>query len=547
MQFANAAIDAGLTFRHVNGATGKKHFIETMGPGCAFVDFDGDGRLDVYMVNGHALDDPSPVVAANAMYRNRGDGTFADVTGRSGAGDTGYGMGVAAGDYDNDGDTDLYLTNYGPNALYRNDSDRGFVNTTEKAGVGDDRWGVGCAFLDYDNDGSLDLYAANYVDFSLEDAGTRLAPYMAGGSTGKTMATERGYPHPDNFNGVADVLYRNNGDGSFVDVTRQSGVYDPDGKGMGLACADYDNDGDTDIYVGNDLTPNVLYRNNGDGTFTDVALLCGVAYNRDGRTESSMGIDFGDCDGDGYLDLIAPNFQGEASTLYHNRGGDFFADISTVSGVGPATHAYVGWGGGFLDYDNDGELDLFISTGHVLDNVEIYDARTTYAQPNFLFRNDGSRGGDRCRFSDVSAVSGQGLQEVKGSRGVALGDYDNDGDTDILIANCGEATSLLRNDGGNLSHWLQVRTRGNPTNRDGIGARVQVTAMDLVQIREVKSGSGLYSQSDLRVSFGLGHRDAVDRMEVRWPSGAVDVLSDLAVDTCYVVEEGVGIVTPQAP
>ena len=547
VQFSNVAAEAGLTFRHVNGATGRKHFIETMGPGCALADYDGDGWLDAYMVNGHALDVASPAPATNAMYRNRGDGSFVDVTGATGTGDAGYGMGVAAGDYDNDGDLDLYLTNYGPNALYRNDAVGTFANVTETAGVGDDRWGVGCAFLDYDNDGRLDLYAANYVDFSLEEAERRLAPYMAGGASSQTMATARGYPHPDNFSGVADVLYRNSGGGVFADVTHQAGVYAPDGKGMGLACADYDNDGDTDIYVGNDLTPNFLYRNNGDGTFTDVALLSGVAYNRDGRTESSMGIDFGDYDRDGHLDLIAPNFERESSTLYHNGGGDFFADVSAVSGVGEATYPFVGWGGGFLDFDNDGELDLFISTGHVLDNVEEFDARTTYAQPDFLFRNRGPRGGDRQRFVDVSAESGQGLAEAMASRGAALGDYDNDGDTDILIANCGDAASLLRNDGGNRSHWLQVTTRGTRSNRDGIGARIEVTAGDLVQIREVKSGSGLYSQNDLRVAFGLGELAVVDRMEVRWPSGTVDVLSNLHADACYVVEEGAGIVPVRAP
>ena len=547
VEFANVAAAAGISFRHVNGATGKKHFIETMGPGCAFVDYDSDGWLDVYMVNGHALEGTEQPLAGNALYRNRGDGTFVDVTRQSGTGDTGYGMGITAADYDNDGDLDLYISNYGPNVLYRNNGDGTFIDVTDSAGVGDDRWGVGCTFLDYDNDGLLDLYVANYVDFSLQDAKTAMAPYMPRSPGRQTMATARGYPHPDNYSGVPDVLYRNRGDGTFADVTRAAGVYNPEGKGMGMACGDYDNDGDPDIYVGNDLTPNFLYQNNGDGTFTDVALLAGVAYNRDGRTESSMGIDFGDYDRDGHLDLIVPNFQGETATVYRNAGNGFFADVSTACGVGLPTHAFVGWGVGFLDYDNDGELDLFISTGHVLDNVELFDARTTYAQRNFLFRNNGSARGGGPAFSDVSALAGEGLAEMRGSRGAAFGDYDNDGDTDILIVNCNDATTLLRNEGRKQSHWLQVRTRGKESNRSGIGARLELASADLVQIREVKGGSSLYSQCDLRVSFGLGHRDSADRLVVRWPSGTVDVLSDLPVDTCITVGEGLGVVAACAP
>lgn len=540
LKFTDATEQAGISFLHVNGFSEKRHFIETMGPGCAFLDYDGDGFLDIYFANGHELERPGGEKAANVLYRNRGDGAFADVTPAAGVGDTGYGMGVTAADYDNDGDLDLYITNYGPNVLYRNRGDGTFADVTPAAGVGDDKWGVGCAFLDYDNDGDLDLYVANYVDFSLERPREKLVAYMPKGLEGASGAT--GYPHPDNYRGVADVLYRNEGDGTFGDVTREAGVFNPRGKGMGMVCGDYDNDGDTDIYVANDLTPNFLYRNEGDGTFTDVGLLAGVAYNEDGRTESSMGVDFGDYDRDGYLDILVPNFQEEACALYHNTGTGFFVNEPIASGIGLATRPYVGWGGGFLDYDNDGELDIFIAAGHVLDNLELFDSRTTYPQRNFLFRNRGPGKDGEHTFEDVSAISGDGLAVVKPSRGAAFGDYDNDGDTDILVANCNDYATLLRNDGGNQNHWLRIEARGVTGNRDGIGARIRVVAGDLAQIREVKSGSSLYSQNDLRVSFGLGDRRAVDRIEMRWSGGTVDTLVGLAADRSVTIREAHGLV-----
>jgi hypothetical protein len=539
VHFIDATAQARIDFRHVNGATGKRHFIETMGPGCAFVDYDNDGKLDIYLVNGHDLEAANRPPATNALYRNRGDGTFTEVTQAAGVGDPGYGMGVTAGDYDNDGDLDLHVTNYGPNVLYRNNGDGTFTDVSQAAGVGDDRWGVGCAFLDYDNDGNLDLYVANYVDFSLEHPKQTTSYYLPKGQ--RTVAQVTGYPHPDNFNGVADVLYHNNGDGTFTGVTHQAGVSNP-GKGMGMACGDYDSDGDQDIYVANDLTPNFLYRNNGDGTFADVGLVAGVAYNEDGKTESSMGVDFGDYDRDGNLDLLVTNFQEEGTAVYHNEGNGLFSDESVACGLRTATWSSVGWGGGFLDFDNDGELDVFVATGHVLDNVELFDARTTYAQRNFLFRNNGPGSNGRVTFADVSAKAGAGLAVQKPSRGAAFGDYDDDGDVDILVANCNEAPTLLRNDGGNTGHWLRVRTEGVASNRSGIGARVTVVAGDLVQIREVKSGSSLYSQNDLRVSFGLGSRSKVDRIEVRWPSGTVDSVAEGPANQSLTIKEGTGLV-----
>ena len=542
VQFTDVTARAGISFRHVNGATGKRYFIETMGPGCAFLDYNDDGYLDIYMVNGHDLAGTNLAKATNILYRNNGDGTFADVTQKAGVGDAGYGMGVVAADYDNDGDIDLYITNYGPNVLYRNDGDGSFTDVTQKAGVGNDRWGVGCAFLDYDSDGYLDLYVANYVDFSLEHPRETLIPYLPVGAGQGAMADVTAYPHPDGFNGAADVLYRNRGDGTFADVTRKAGVYNPEGKGMGIVCGDYDNDGDVDLYVANDLTPNFLYRNNGDGTFTDVALLTGVAYSEDGKAESSMGVDFGDYDRDGYMDLIVPNFQGEATRLYRNTGDGFFADESATSGIGAATRAYVGWGVGFLDYDNDGGLDLFIAAGHVLDNVKLFDTSTSYPQRNFLFKNSGPGTMGAYTFTDVSAVAGGGLAVAKSSRGAAFGDYDNDGDVDILVVNCNDAATLLRNDGGNRGHWLRIKTEGVRSNRDGIGARIKAIAGNLIQVREVRSGSSLYCQNDLGASFGLGDSSKVDRIEIRWPSGITDTLVNLSADQSIKVREGFGLI-----
>ncbi len=349
----------------------------------------------------------------------------------------------------------------------------------------------------------------------------------------------------------------------FTDVTARAGIsfrhvngatgkrYFIETMGPGCAFLDYNSDGYLDIYMvnGHDLAgtslakaTNVLYRNNGDGTFTDVGLLTGVAYSEDGKMESSMGADFGDYDRDGYIDLIVPNFQGEATRLYRNTGDGFFSDESATSGIGAATRAYVGWGVGFLDYDNDGGLDLFIAAGHVLDNVKLFDTSTSYPQRNFLFRNSGPGKMDTYTFTDVSAVAGGGLAVAKSSRGTAFGDYDNDGDVDILVVNCNDSATLLRNDGGNRGHWLRIKTEGVRSNRDGIGARIEAISGNLIQLREVRSGSSLYCQNDLRASFGLGDRSKVDRIEIRWPSGITDTLVNLSADQSIAVREGFGLI-----
>ena len=534
--FVDATDPAGITFHYTHGGTGRKHFIETMGPGCAFLDYDGDGRLDIYAVNGHALDGSEPA-ETNELYRNLGDGSFREIAREAGADDRGYGVGVTAADYDNDGDADLYLTNYGPNVLLRGRGDGTFADHTARAGVGDSSWGTGCAFLDYDNDGLLDLYVANYVEYSLDAEGRDLTPYFLAAPGQEPAADLRAYPSPENFPGSPDVLYRNGGDGTFADVSAAAGMHDPAGKGMGIAASDYDDDGDMDVFVANDQTANFLYQNNGDGTFTDVALLAGVGYSGDGRPEASMGADFGDYDNDGFLDLVVPNFHREPTSLYRNEGDGLFAWESMRSGLGRPSLAYVGWGTAFLDYDNDGFLDIFVANGHTLDNIELFDASSSYPQPDQLFRNTGDG-----RFEDVSSAAGEALTGPRVSRGAAFGDYDDDGDTDIFVVHSTGRAILLRNEGGHEGHWLQVRTVGVKANRDGVGARIEVVSGGLRQVREIRTGSGLYSQNDPRACFGLGQRERVDLLRVRWPGGGVDRIEGLPVNRLVVVAEGVGLI-----
>jgi predicted nucleotidyltransferase len=377
VQYLDVTAEAGITFKHVNGWTGKRYFVETMGPGVAFLDYNNDGYLDIYFVNGSELPgvkyDVKPEVmatsATNVLYRNAGDGTFIDVTQQAGVGDTGYGVGCCVGDYDNDGYDDFYVTNFGANVLYHNNGDGTFTDVTDKAGVGGgDKWSSGCAFLDYDNDGDLDLFVVNFVHFDFEVEKDR--KYLIKGVTV--------YAGPENFDGISDILYRNNGDGTFTDVTQQAGIFNPTGKGLGMVCGDYDNDGDVDIFVANDATPNFLYRNdgvksNGDVTFTEVAFLAGVALSEDGVAENGMGADMGDYDNDGFLDIVVNNFQGQTSSIYHNEGNGFFLEVSYACGVGEKTLNYLSWGTAFFDYDNDGYQDLFIANGHVHDNIELFD------------------------------------------------------------------------------------------------------------------------------------------------------------------------------
>ena len=526
VQFVDVTAAAGIAFIQTNGASGRRYLPESNGSGAAFFDYDNDGDLDLYLVNSaafpgfHAVTEPT-----NSLYRNNGDGTFTDVTARAGVGDAGYGQGCAAGDYDNDGDPDLYVTNLGPNVFYQNNGDGTFSDKTARAGLGDRNWGTSCAFADYDNDGYLDLYVANYLDFKVET---------------HQECTARGYPiycGVDMYDGVADILYHNNGDGTLTDLTKNSGVYNPEGKGLGVVFFDYDNDGDLDLYVANDMVRNFLYRNQGDGTFKDVSLRVGVGYNEDGMPEAGMGTDAGDFNQDGLLDLFVTNYQGETNTLYLNEGNGFFTDIAVSSGTGRASWRHLGWGTHFFDHDNDGDLDIFVANGHINDNIGEWDDIGTYAQQNNLFDNSGPEAENPFLFQDISATLSEDFTREEVSRGAAFGDYDNDGDLDILVTQIAAAPVLLRNDGGNRRNWLRVEVVGTKSNRDGIGARVQVISGNLRQIKEVRSGSSYLCQNDLRLLFGLDKRTTVDSVLVRWPGGHTQRIANVPINRLVTIIE----------
>ena len=521
VKFTDVTEPAGIHFRHVDGRSGRRYFVENIGSGCAFVDFDNDGAIDIYLVNAADLpgfQSKSPPV--NALYRNNGDGTFTDVTQRAGVGHSGYGTGITAGDYNNDGFVDLYVTNFGANVLYQNNGDGTFTDVTQAAGVGNARWSAGAAFADYNNDSFVDLYVANYCDWTFENH-----------KTCDRQGIEV-YCGPEDFNGLPDALYRNNGDGTFTDVTRNAGVHNPTGKGLGVIWADYDNDNDLDIFVANDGTENFLYQNNGDGTFTDVAWMAGVEIDERGNPQGSMGVDFGDYNNDGTLDLVVTNFQRQRNMVYRNDGDGFFSDVSFRVGVGH-TLPDVSWGTGFVDFNNDGLRDLFVANGHIQDRIQQYDTSSTYLQLNELLLNNGTG-----RFVKMELAVDSPLQVRRVSRGVAFGDYDNDGDIDILISNADDTPELLRNDINGGNHWILVKTIGTRSNRDGIGARIAVWTGELTQIAEVRSGSSYISQNDMRVHFGLGAATKIDRLEIRWPSGIVDQLQDVPVNQVIYVNEG---------
>ena len=521
MTFTDRTEAAGIDFTHVRGSSGEKYMAEIVGAGAALFDYDDDGFLDLYLVNGAALPGfQTQTTPRNVLYRNNGDGTFTDVTAHARVGDPGYGMGTAVADYDNDGFLDLYVTNFGPDVLYRNNGDGTFADVTTEAGLGCELWGTSSAFGDIDNDGDLDLYVDNYVDFSLENHIVCGGPETGG----------RDYCHPRVYHGLPDVLYRNEGNGSFSDVTRSAGVYTNEGKGLGVVMVDYDNDSDTDIYVANDSVPNFLWRNRGDGSFEEVGLLSGVAFSEDGLAEAGMGVDFGDYDGDGLLDLFVTNYYDETNTLYRNTGRAWFVDETTRSGMGEPSLMYVGFGTGFVDYDNDGDLDAFVANGHVLETVDFVDDGVFFEQPNLLFNNDG-----RGRFEDVSEISDAHFELRRSSRGTAFGDYDNDGDVDLLVTNSRASPNLLRNDGVHQNHMLAIRAVGREANRDGIGTRVRIHAAGRQQLRDVHGAYSYCSHNDLRVHFGLGNTLGVERVELVWPSGTIENLGPLDADHLYVV------------
>ena len=528
--FVDVAASLGIDLLNVTGDSEQTYLVDTMMGGSAFFDYDRDGDLDLYVLNGSkVVGFPDGDHPRNALYRNDG-ARFADVTEAAGVGHTGWGMGCAAADYDNDGDLDLYLTNYGKNVLYNNRGDGTFEDLSDLAGVADDRFGTGCAFLDYDNDGYLDLYVANYVDFRHFLATTPDKSY-----TWKGLRVHFG---PRGMRGGADILYRNNGDGTFADATVPANVVDADKLyGMGVVGGDYDNDGDVDLYVANDTGPNYLYQNRGDGTFAEVAPMLGAAYSESGEAQGCMGVAYGDYDNDGYQDILVTNFWEQTNTLYHNDDGAFFSDRSFDAGVGMESFRFLAWGSEFFDYDNDGDKDLFVANGHLFPQLDRANLGVSYAQTNQLFANQGNS-----RFDEVSRSSGEGLRIKKVSRGAAFGDYDDDGDIDLFVLNLNDRPTLLRNEAGNRNNWLTVEVIGTASNRDGIGAKVKIRSGGHAQVHEIRSGSSYLSHSDLRAHFGLRQQKAVDLLEVVWPSGRVDRFNDIPANGLIVVREGEGMI-----
>jgi hypothetical protein len=519
---------AGIRFRHVTGAFGKKYLPETMGSGCAFLDYDNDGWQDILLINSMTWPERRGPRAVMALYHNNRDGTFTDVTRAAGLAVELYGMGVAIADYDNDGFVDIYVTALGPNRLFRNLGNGRFRDVTERAGVGDPGFSTSAAWFDYDRDGWLDLFVGNYVEWTPE---TDLFCTLDG--------VNKSYCTPESYRGQSPRLYHNRRDGTFEDVTERAGLYDPTSKALGVALLDYNDDGWIDLIVANDTQPNKLYRNNGNGTFTDVGVAAGVAFSEAGVARAGMGVDAADYDGSGRASIIIGNFSNEMMALYHNEGNGLFIDEAPSSTIGQATLLTLAFGAFFFDYDLDGWVDIFAINGHVADDIERVHPQIRYAQPPHLFRNLGKK-----RFEEVTRRVG--LVRPMVGRGAAYGDYDNDGDLDLLVTTNGGRARLWRNEGGNQNRFLRVKLIGTRSNRDGIGAKVSVWLADGRKLwGMVKSGSSYLSQSELPLTFGLGQADKVARMEIRWPSGRLEQLGEVAANQLVIVREGEGIISAQ--
>jgi len=528
LTFTDVTRAAGITFRHVSGAFGKKYLPETMGSGCAFVDVDNDGWLDIVLVNSSSWPgQPASRNALPALYRNNGNGTFTDITRQAGLASAYYGLGVAAADYDNDGFADLYFTGLGPNKLYRNNGNRTFTDVTAKAGVGDPGFSTSAAWFDYDRDGRLDLYVANYVQWSIDQD---LFCTLDGKS--------KSYCTPESYRGQSGTLYHNRGNGAFEDVTRRAGLHDPASKALGVTLIDFDNDGHLDLFVSNDTQPNRLYRNKGNGSFVDVAVRAGVAFNEAGVARAGMGVDAADYDGSGRQSLIIGNFSNEMMSLYRNEGTGLFIDDAPTSTIGQATLLTLTFACFFFDFDLDGRLDIFAANGHVADDIERVQPKVKYAQPAHLFRNLDGR-----RFQEVTASLGQALAKPVVARGAAHGDYDGDGDLDLLVTENNGPARLLRNDGGNVNRVVRVRLEGTSSNRSAIGAKVTLTTDGGgARVAYVRTGSSYLSQSESTVTFGLGPDRQPSGLQVSWPSGRVDKLTVPGTGRLLVIKEGQGIV-----
>ncbi|MEM7349703.1 MAG: CRTAC1 family protein [Acidobacteriota bacterium] len=542
--FQQVTVPRGIDFRHQDGRTGRRYYIETAASGGGFFDYDADGDLDIYLINGTLTPrdgalaprdeplSPEPTTTApprNALYENDGTGRFSDVTEAAGVGDLSYGMGMCVGDYDSDGQLDFLVTNYGPDRLFRNlggDAEGAvrFEETSEDAGVAGARWGTNCTFIDLDADGDLDLYVTNYVDFRFEET-----PRCGDPARGVWS-----YCRPPLFEGQADYLYINQGDGTFREEGRERGIdQGTEDRGFGVLASDLDGDGAPEILVANDGTLNRLYVNDGSGYFTDQALTAGVAADRNGAPGSGMGMDLGDANGDGRLDLLVTNYSFETNTLYLRRGAElYFEDSTTEAGLVAASYLPVGWGVQFFDADNDGDLDLTIANGHVMDNIELFEDSIGYAQSNLLLENNGTG-----RFRDVSTAAGSAFTTARVSRALASGDFDDDGRLDLLVTNTNDAPDLLRNTLETPHHWLGLRLRGPADNRFAIGARVSLTCGEQpAGTREVRSGGSFLAQSDLRLHFGLGRCTGPASANIRWPDGALQTSELVAVDRYLEVE-----------
>lgn len=524
----DVARQAGLTMTTVYGGRAENRYIlESTGCGAAFCDFDNDGFLDLFLVNGAAFEPSAEPARPSRLLINRGDGTFRDATPRSGLNRVGWGQAVCVGDFDNDGFEDIFVTYWGSNVLYRNQGGGRFADVTESAGLAfpGTRWSSGCAFVDYDRDGLLDLFYTHYTGMDLD----QIPDAEAGGCTYKGLTVACG---PNGLPKTGSRLFRNRGDGRFTDTSEPSGVARAElSYGLGVLTADFDEDGWPDIYVANDGEPSHLFWNNRDGTFTEDGLASGVATSMDGRTQSGMGVAAGDYDGDGRLDIFKTNFSEDLPNLYRNRGNRFFDEATTAAGLG-ANFRYLGWGCGLFDFDHDGHLDIFYVNGHVYPEIDRLQSSFGYKQPKVLYQNLGNG-----RFRDVARLAGRAVQQPIAARGAAFGDMDNDGDVDVIVNPINAIPELLRNDATAKGNWLQVKLVGRRSNRSAIGARVVSLAGGIRQVREVRSGGSYYSQSDLRLHFGLGEAEVIEVLEIVWPSGQIDRVRELQVNQLLTVEE----------
>lgn len=529
--FMDITAQTKIDFKQAASVTSQKYLLESMGGGVALLDYDNDGRLDLYFTNGARLDDPMPKGAMpdkrdakfwNRLYHQKRDGTFEDVTSSAGVKGEGYSMGVAAGDYDADGFVDLYVTAYGSNILYRNRGDGTFEDVTKRAGVAGLGWSTSAGWIDYDRDGRLDLFVARYADWDFEKG----ALYC-----GDTRPGHRAYCHPDNFKGASNILFHQKADGTFEDVSASAKIADPDGKGLGVAFADFDNDGWMDILVANDSVRQQLYRNKGDGTFEDMALMAGVGYDENGKTFAGMGVDARDYDNDGLPDIFITALSNETYPLYRNNGDNSFTYTTNTTGIGQITLLYSGWGTRFLDVDNDGWLDIFVAQGHVLDTIEKTSAYLKYRQTPLLMRNTGKA------FVNVSLSAGQAFNNSLAARGAAFGDLDNDGDTDIVIGVVEGSPVILRND-GTRNHWLGVSLTGAKSNREGLGARIVVVDGNGRQlVHEVTKAGSYLSSNDSRVIFGVGAATSVKSVEIRWPGNRTQKIMNPNIDRYLTINE----------